>query len=102
MIIYNVPINVEKEITEEWLNWMKEIHLPEVMATGKFISFEMYKIQNHNPEDTGDNYSVQYKANSMADYEDYVAYYGPALKQKTIEKYGDQIIAFRTILEKIF
>lgn len=100
MIVYNVTLNVDEIIKEEWLQWMKEIHLPEVMATGKFISYEMYKIQNHNPSDNSNNYSVQYKANSLEDYEEYVNKFGTALKQKTLEKYGDKILAFRTILEK--
>jgi hypothetical protein len=37
----------------------------------------------------------------MADYEDYVKNYGPALKAKTIERYGEKVLAFRTILEKV-
>ncbi len=101
MILYNVTLNVDEEIKEEWLQWMKEIHLPEVMATGKFISYEMYKIQNHNPQDSSNNYSVQYKAKSFVEYEDYINTYGPALKQKTLEKYGEKILAFRTLLEKV-
>ncbi|MFM9943814.1 MAG: DUF4286 family protein [Bacteroidia bacterium] len=101
MILYNVTINVDDEIIDEWLVWMKKTHLPEVMATGKFISYEMYKIQNHNPMDLSNNYSVQYYANSLLEYEDYLENYAPALKQKTIEKYGEQVNAFRTLLEKI-
>ncbi len=102
MILYNVTLNVDEEIKDEWLMWMKEIHLPQVMATGKFVSFEIYKIQNHQPDDIANNYSVQYHANSMEDYEDYVQNYGPALKQKTMEKFGDKVNAFRTLLEKVF
>ena len=101
MILYNVTLNVDSEILEEWLKWMKEVHLPEVMATNKFNQFAMYKIQNHNPDDSGNNYSVQYHADSLQEYDDYVTNFGPALKQKTIEKFGDKIIAFRTLLEKI-
>lgn len=101
MILYNVTLNVDEEINEEWLNWMKETHLPEVMATRKFISFDMYKIQNHNENDKGNNYSVQYFANSLSDYRDYAYNFAPALKQKTLEKFGDKVIAFRTLLEKI-
>jgi hypothetical protein len=101
MILYNVTLNVDDEIKEEWLKWMKEVHLPEVMATGKFISYEMYKIQNHNPEDKSNNYTVQYFTNSIDEYNDYVLTYGPALKQKTLEKYGDKVLAFRTLLEKV-
>lgn len=101
MILYNVTLNVDESIKDEWLTWMRETHLPEVMATGKFTSFAMYKIQNHNAADLSNNYSVQYHAGSVADYEDYLENFAPALKQKTIEKYGDKVLAFRTILEKV-
>jgi hypothetical protein len=101
MILYNVTLLVEEEIKNDWLKWMQEVHLPEVMATGKFTSYGMYKIQNHEPGDVSNNYSVQYHAESMKDYEDYVNLFAPALKQKTLERYGDKIIAFRTVLDKI-
>ena len=101
MILYNVTLNVDDSIHQEWLEWMKQIHLPEVMATGKFLSYEMYRIRNHNADDPSINYSVQYKAISYEEYEDYVNRFGPALKQKTLEKFGDQVIAFRTILDLV-
>jgi len=101
MILYNVTLHVEEEIKNDWLEWMEKVHLPEVMATGKFVSFALYKIQNHEPEDRTNNYTVQYHANSIEDYEDYVKNYGPGLKKKTMERYGSKVIAFRTILDKL-
>ena len=38
MIIYNVTINIDASIHDEWLAWIKE-HIPQVLATGK--SFEL-------------------------------------------------------------
>ena len=37
MYIYNVTINVDETIHDEWLVWMTEIHIPNVLSTGKFI-----------------------------------------------------------------
>ena len=37
MIIYNVTCNVENEILKDWLQWMVEIHIPDVMQTGFFF-----------------------------------------------------------------
>ena len=49
MIIYNVTCNVENEILQEWLQWMLEIHIPDVMQTGFFLeanfSFLVKKIK---------------------------------------------------------
>ena len=44
MIIYNVTINVEESISQEWLCWMQKIHIPEVMNTGMFISAKMTRV----------------------------------------------------------
>ena len=39
MIIYNVTVSlVDQTIHEEWLNWMKTKHIPDVMNTGCFLS----------------------------------------------------------------
>jgi hypothetical protein len=35
MIIYNLTINIDESIHDEWLLWIKEL-IPQVLATGKF------------------------------------------------------------------
>ena len=41
MIIYNVTVNVEAEIHNDWISWMKEVHIPDVMNTGYFLENKM-------------------------------------------------------------
>lgn len=101
MIIYNVTCNVETDIAEEWLHWMKTIHIPEVMQTGFFAEFKIARILNNQEGDTGVNYAIQYLAGSMEDYETYREKHAPALQRKTLEKYGEKMTAFRTLLEVI-
>ena len=36
MIIYNVTIKTAHSITDEWLNWLKEEHIADVVNTGCF------------------------------------------------------------------
>ncbi|MCE3229382.1 MAG: hypothetical protein K0S32_3933, partial [Bacteroidetes bacterium] len=33
MFIYNVTVNISNDIHTDWLKWMKEIHIPDVMKT---------------------------------------------------------------------
>jgi hypothetical protein len=33
MIVYNVTVNIDGAVEQEWLKWMKEVHIPEVLAT---------------------------------------------------------------------
>ena len=36
MIIYNVTVNVDEDVLSQWLRWMSENHIPDVMKTGLF------------------------------------------------------------------
>jgi len=85
----------------EWLSWMQEVHIPEVMATGCFTSFRILKVLTAAQDDEGVNYSIQYTATSMTDYERYRDQFAPAMQQQTRERYGERVLAFRTLLEVV-
>ena len=59
MIIYNVTVNIEESIADEWKNWMINTHIPEVMDTQLFIKATMTKVLV-NEEMGGITYSIQY------------------------------------------
>lgn len=99
MIIYNVTINIEHDVSAQWVQWMKEVHIPEVMATGCFTEYKMCKILVN--EEQGISYSVQYTALSMADYERYKSSFASALQQKTASLFANKYVSFRTLLEII-
>lgn len=97
MIIYNVTINIDKDIHEEWLTWMKNVHIPDVMATGCFLENKICKIIGD--EETGINYAIQYTAANLEIYETYKIQHAPALQKDVTEKYPGKFVAFRTLLE---
>lgn len=101
MIIYNVTINVEDDIQNEWLEWMKETHIPEVLATGMFADYSFSKLLSRQEDETGTTYVIQYLAPTMKHYEKYIAEFAPSLQQKTIARYGNKFIAFRTLMERV-
>lgn len=61
MYIYNVTVNVEEEIHNEWLRWMQEEHIPTMLGTGKFVKALMTRVLIEE-EMGGITYSVQYTA----------------------------------------
>jgi hypothetical protein len=101
MFIYNVTCNIPESIEAEWLHWMKHDHIPEVIATEKFTGFKMLKILTNVEDNEGVNYAIQYFCHTLEDYNDYVENFGPSLKAKTYAKYGDKVLAFRTLLEEV-
>lgn len=101
MIIYNVTINVEEEIHQEWLNWMKSKHIQDVMATGLFSGCHMYKLLSRQEDETGFTYAIQYSCPDMSSYEKYRDEFAPVLQADTQSKFGGKFVAFRTLLEEI-
>ena len=99
MIIYNVTCNVDQEISDEWLKWMKEIHIPEVMDTGIFISSQINKVLTG--DDGGETYAIAYTCESMKDLHKYQLNFAPMLQQKHTDRYGNKVVAFRTLLEVV-
>lgn len=100
MIIYSVTIIVDENVEEEWIHWMRKIHIPEVMNTGKFISCRFSKLTSHK-EEGHRNYSAQYTCHSLAELNDYKENYAGLLQKKSLEKFADKMHAFRTELEII-
>ncbi len=99
MIYYNVTIKVVNEIHDEWLQWMKEVHIPDVMATGYFVEYRMSRLLID--EDDGVTYSIQYGSKSIEDYNNYMKYEAPRLQGETVKRYKDKFVAFRTLMEQV-
>ena len=55
MIVYNVTCNVGSHLAEEWLKWMQEEHIPEVMQTGCFTECKILKLLTEAPDNEGIN-----------------------------------------------
>ena len=100
MIIYNVTINIENNLHEDWLNWMKTDHIPKVLATGNFKEAKLTRVLIEE-EMGGVTYSVQYRAHSRENLENYYENNSDALRLEGLKKFGDKMLAFRTELEII-
>lgn len=97
MIIYNVTVNIENDVREEWLQWMKAKHIPDVMATGYFLENKICKVLVD--EEQGTTYSIQYTCASMDDLKEYQSKHAPRLQKEVSDKYANKFVAFRTLLE---
>lgn len=100
MIIYNVTTNIHESVHDQWLNWMQQKHIPEILATGKFSSARLVKVLIEE-EMGGTTYSVQYTTDSKETLEKYYEEDAPALREEGLRLFGDKMLAFRTELELI-
>jgi len=99
MYIYNVTINVVEEAHEEWLQWMKEEHIPQMLDTGKFTKALMTRVLVEEAMG-GITYSVQYTTKNKATLEAYYNENATELRAAS-KRFKDKFVAFRTELEVV-
>ena len=98
MYIYNVTTNIEESAHTEWLKWMKEVHIPDVLATGKFLSAKMAKVLVE--EDMGGiTYSVQFTTVDKETLEKYYKEDADRLRQDATQLFAGKFVSFRTELQ---
>lgn len=100
MIIYNVTINVEEAVHHPWLEWMKNKHIPDMLATGKFSSAKMCQVLVEE-EMGGVTYAIQYTAADRETLERYYAEDADKMRAEGQALFANQFVAFRTELEVI-
>ena len=97
-ILYNVTILIDHSRHDKWLQWMREKHIPEVMATGMFDSYKLTRILGAD-ETQGVNYAVQYVSPDMESFLHYRDHFSANLQKNHKDQFGDHYVAFRTVME---
>ncbi len=100
MIIYNVTVKVDSDIKDDWLQWMRDVHIPKVMDTGCFSDYDIMRLR-YPKDDEGKTYAFQYYCADMDQLETYHREFAADLQREHSEKYGSHVAAFRTILERL-
>tara|TARA_Y100000994_G_scaffold246625_1_gene250313 strand:- start:19 stop:315 length:297 start_codon:yes stop_codon:yes gene_type:complete len=95
MIIYSITIVITDTLVKKWELWMKKKHIPDVMATGVFKSYNFMKDLNYQ-----NKYVIQYELESMQDYLKYKKLFAQKLQTEHSEKFGNNCSVWRSILTK--
>ncbi len=100
MFIYNVTIKIQEPIHEAWLQWLKEEHVPEVLATGCFTNATIVRLLEVDDSE-GPTYAVQYVAESKSLYNRYIENFAGTLRHKSFDKWGNQFMGYRSLMQVI-
>ena len=99
-ILYNVTVIVDDSIKEDWEEWMIEVHIPEVMATGAFETYQLQKVLTEGSEG-GTTFAIQYLSQNREEFERYQIQHAPKLQEEHQRRYEGKFGAFRTLMEVI-
>ena len=100
MIIYNVTIKVEHAIAAEFIQWMKEVHVPDLVNTGCFTHGLIFHLLESDDED-GITYVFQYHAKDYTHYKRYIEQFAEGMRKDVSDKWGNQFISFRTVMQAV-
>jgi Domain of unknown function (DUF4286) len=99
MIIYSVAVTIEAAIEREWLDWMRKVHVPDVLRTNCFEGGTIYKLVE--PKSDESTYVIQYRCASMEEYQRYRNHFAAALQKEHSDRFSGRFRASRQILEEV-
>lgn len=100
MIIYNVTTNIHESAHDQWMIWMQHKHIPEMIATGKFVSARLVRVLVEE-EMGGVTYSAQYTTDSKETLEKYYLENAGTFQAEGQKLFGEKMLIFRTELQVI-
>lgn len=99
-ILYNVTIKIDHEVHNDWLAWMKRVHMPAMIDTGYFEEYTMSRLMGSDETD-GFTYSIQYLAPSFSAYQEYQEKQAAAMQKSHHAKFQSKYVAFRTLMKVV-
>jgi uncharacterized protein DUF4286 len=93
-LVYEVTAVVELELAEGWERYMREEHIPDVLATGCFTRASLARA-------SGGRYLIRYQLAAPADLERYLTQVAPALRAEFAAHYPGGVALTRETWELV-
>ncbi len=100
MLIYNITLKVEWSVHPQWLFWMQEVYIQQVMQSGCFTKHQLVRLLEID-EDEGPTYALQLYAGSWEAYNIYLENFLLQNEALGYETWGGSLLSFATLMEVI-
>src|SRR3954451_6551416 len=100
MIVYQVTITLQTRVEPEWLQWMQQVHLPDVLKTGCFSRCQVANALD--PADGEATYVIRYDCPTRETYERYREHFAAGLQKEHNDKFAGSFRGSRLLLEEAF
>lgn len=99
-MFYLVTVHIDRDVADDWHDWMRTVHIPDVVDTGCFQRAWMCR----QPEDdSGDRLAFRmiYLADSREDFERYQNQFADDLQADHTERYEGKFGASRSLCDVV-
>ncbi len=100
MIIFNTTYCVTDKVYGGFIKWLKEQHIPQMLASGFFSDERVSKVITQE-EQEGTSVSVQLTAQSMDAIADWNEQHGDLFKMEVASLFSEEVLFFSTFMEII-
>lgn len=99
MLIYNTTFQVDDDVHDNFLIWVKECCIPQVLSQGILKSPRLCRILSHREEGTA--YSLQWEVENSGLLHQWHLKQGVSLHEEIRKIFQDKVVGFPTLMEVI-
>lgn len=99
MLIYNTTFQVDDEVCDNFVIWIKESYIPEVEKQGTLKQSRFCKILSHRSE--GRSFSLQWEVENSSLLHRWHMEQGTKLNEELMKLFENKVIGFPTLMEVI-
>jgi len=100
MLVYNETFIIEDAIKDEWLQWINEVHIPAVKATGCFNDDHQMLTVLDSPNE-GITYCIQYTTDAIERYSEFYYKHINQLHENHNKQFEGRFALFHTLMETV-
>lgn len=93
-------MKVEWSIAQEWLQWMQDTYIRQIIGTQCFAEHQFVQLMQID-ETEGPTFATQYFAKTSHDYNRFLQYHSSNFSTLISNKWGDKCIAFGTLMKVV-
>jgi hypothetical protein len=97
-VIYRVTIDVDGAVADEWLAWMREVHVPDVLREPGFVQAVIAR-ERKSEGGADARFVIDYAVESAEALERYFAGAAARIRAEHEARYGGRARAARQVLE---
>ena len=100
MYLYSITINIDEDVRLDFLSWMKNEFIPQLINTGLFTGKNFLELMNEE-KSSGTTYSLQLFMHSDKEFKKYEDDYLDLHQEIFYKKYNNKFVEFRTLLKMV-
>ena len=100
MIIYNTTFHIEECIRQDFIDYIRQNVIPQATKSGLLTSSRFSRIFSEH-EEQGFSYALEFSTESISTLEEWNKAESAAVIAPLIEKFGDKVVGFSTVMQTI-